>query len=198
MTQPINYDPNFPLVKNSYGSWQPQFLQNFTQLALAFAQNHVPLTAASDQGNHTIIQLLEKENPQQTNVSEFSVYSKPVEYSDKSTDETFMRFQGNGTEFQYTNYQIYPLTIPNSYFTFLPGKIICYFGLLNAGPGKFKNLPLNPPIAKNIMSANFTNTIALTFGGTASYTPIIQNGIITSLNLTANNNIVYYLVMANI
>jgi len=207
MTTPeIEYNANFPLVKDSYGSWQPQFKDNFTQLSRAFAVNHVPLEAASSAGNHTIIQLLEQQSSQQTGVSEFSIYSKAVQYADQETDQIFMRFQGNGTEFQFTNYQIYPLSQVDTYFTFLPGKIICFFGIFDYAtapngallPGgiQLKRLNLLPAISRNIMSVNFTN-IANPGGATPSFDLIMQNQFIIALQPRSIRNL-YYMVLANV
>ena len=112
-------------------------------------------------GNHNVIELLEQDSSKQTNVSEISIYTKNAP---SQTDELYMNIQGN--EFQYTNYQIYSLTDQtNAYFTFLPGRLIIYFGMMTLpppsqrGPNPTPVLKLNPQIAKNIVSANFTPSV---------------------------------------
>lgn len=195
--EPPPYNPNYPPITDSYADWQPNFQNNFTQLANAFAANHVPLTATSNAGNHTVIQLLQKSTLQQTNAAEFAVYTKDAV---GQTHQLFMRYQLNGTEFQYTNYQIYPLpSMPGTYFTFLPGRIICYFGLaVKTGTGKQQVLiPLFPKIAKNILSVNFTpNSNPGTFQG---YICGLQGegGFFTIIQ-TFSNTSFYYMVLANV
>src|ERR1700733_2891876 len=121
----MTYIPSTPTPKLSFADWQIQFIQNFTQLAKCFAVNHVPLTAATEAGNHTILQMAEQPGSLQVNLSEIAAYSKEVL---GQTDQLFLKYQGaSGPEFQYTNYQIYPVTTVNpnneqiQYFTFLPG-----------------------------------------------------------------------------
>jgi hypothetical protein len=148
--QPQLYDPQTPKTPNtSLADSQKSFLTNFSQLFDIFEVNHVPLNAASNAGNHTIIQLLEQENALQTDLGEISVYTKNVV---GQTDQIFLRYQGNGTEFQFTNYQIYPIS-STTFFTFLPGKIIVYFGSFTQLPSNV--LPLFPAISKNIMALSF-------------------------------------------
>lgn len=153
MTTP-KYNPNVPqYANNNLAQTQKPFLDNFLSLYNIFSVNHVPLDAGSTAGNHTIIQTLEQETSHQTDLGEISIYTKNVE---DQTDQIFMRYQGNGQEFQYINYQIYSITnIPNqtSYFTFLPGKIVVFFGNFTSLPNN--TLILYPPIAKSIMGMSF-------------------------------------------
>lgn len=173
MANPINYDPNTPSVKLNFADWQIQFIQNFTQLASAFSQNHIPLDDATvaNRGNHTYIQMPEQTTDSQTGSSEFSIFSKNVE---SQTDQVFFTYPGNSPVVQFTNYQIYNLNtdvqhIP--YFTFLPGGLLIYFGIF-LGLGKNKNtLILNPPVAKNIISINLCP-----IGTTPKYTPAASFG----------------------
>ena len=115
--------------------------------------NHIPLDSASGAGNHTMVQLLEQTNAQQTNAGEISVYTKDA--SDQ-TDQIFLRYQGNGQEFQFTNYQIYsivPTALQTSYFTFLPGRVLLYFGTFIWTFGiPYQIINLIPPVALNIIS----------------------------------------------
>ncbi len=200
----LNYNPNVPLVTDSFSAWQPEFLMNFSQLSKAFSQNHVPLTAGSNAGNHNYIQLFEQTSPQQTNVGEFAIYTKE---DDTTTDQIFMRNQGNGTEYEFSCYQIYPITPTASqvpFFTFLPGKVICYFGLFNqtVSTPLQKNITLTPPIARNIISVNLTG--ANNTNAASSVTLVTNtNAIITDLTLsTAVASVApatqYYTVLANI
>jgi hypothetical protein len=118
-----------------------------------------------------------------------------------------MRYQGNGTEFQFSCYQTYPLTSTPSqvpFFTFLPGKVICYFGLFNQTVSTpiQNQIKLNPPIARNIISVNLTGSNNT---NSASSVTLITNtdGITTALQLsTSNINVApatqYYIVLANI
>lgn len=152
-----NYDPYDPSVPQrpgeSLADTQPELLNNFFQLFQKFAINHVSLDAGATAGNHTIIELVEQENPIQTDVSEISIYTKE---DAKTTDQVFIRYQGNGQEFQYTCYQIYSLTPANGqtpFFTFLPGKILVYFGSftsLQAG----NILKLSPAVGVNLITVS--------------------------------------------
>jgi hypothetical protein len=154
MTTPT-YDPNIPqFPDDSLSVSQPQFQRNFSTLFNAFAKNHVPLNS-SNAGNHTLLELLERVNAQQTDPGEMSVYTKDVE---GQTDQIFIRYQGNGTEFQVTNYQLYSIkgddSVLKEYFTFLPGKIIIYFGVLLKPASTKGIIPLNPPVCTKILSAS--------------------------------------------
>jgi hypothetical protein len=184
MTNPINYDPNTPTVKLSFADWQVQFIQNFTQLANAFSQNHIPLNdpTTANRGNHTYIQMPEQTTDPQTGSVEFAIYSKDVE---NQTDQLFFQYPGNTPVVQFTNYQIYsviPTTASNTktgqttYFTFLPGGLLVYFGTMGpfTGGSSGKNtLFLYPPVAKNIIGMNFC-----TKGTTPQYTPAAVLGTI--------------------
>lgn len=207
----MSYDPYDPQVPqfptDSLETSQPELLNNFKTLYDIFFKNHVALDAASDKGNHTIVQLIEQINPLQTDVSEISVYTKKIE---GSTDQVFLRYQGNGQEFAYTCYQIYGLTpLPNQipYFTFLPGSILVYFGTFIKTAITDQVLTLYPPIAKNIM--------ALSFCPLPSASPLTNvkprvtfqktdTGFITGINVTnsfppaTSPPSYYYIILANI
>lgn len=148
------YNPNVPQnASDALAISQPQFLDNFKFLYNSFAKNHVALDAGADAGNHTIIELPAQSKAFQTDVSEISMYSKSVE---NQGEEVFLRYQGNGQEFQYTAYQTY--TLPDlskqkQFFSFLPGKIIVYFGTITTD-SEPSTLNLNPGIAKKIISVS--------------------------------------------
>lgn len=157
MTTPA-YDPNIPqFLNDSLAITQPQFLRNFQTLFDAFLQNHVTINDPNG-GNHTFINLLQQLNSIETNPSEISIYTKDIE---DQTTQVFFRYQGNGQEFQFTNYQLYSIpptivnnvTIRTQYFTVLPGKIMVYFGMFLSLTEK--TLTLFPPVAKNIMTVSF-------------------------------------------
>jgi hypothetical protein len=203
---PINYNPNTPTITLPFSQWQPQFLQNFAQLYAAFSTNHVPLDAASNAGNHTIIELVEQALPQQTNVSELAVYTKDVS---GQTDQIFLRYQGNGQEVQLTTYQIYSLGNfaqgqSNQYFTFLPGNLILIFGYNVA---KTKTTRLRPQIIKNVITCQLTpigpsNQPFLNVSFVAKNTPGILNfmNVATSITVDGSEPIppLTYLVLGNI
>jgi glutathionylspermidine synthase len=195
----INYDTNTPNNKQSFAEWQEAFQQNFTQLGSAFKRNHIALDATSNAGNHTIIELLQQVGNPQVGTTEFAIYSKDVP---DQTDQVFMRYAGNGTEFQFTNYQIYSLT-DTTFFSFLPGKLICYFGLFNPSSSTKNSIFLNPPVARNLLSVNLTSLVPV-LGSGASYTiPSAQNGILKKINVyvignPATINQHYYTIVANI
>jgi hypothetical protein len=196
--QPQLYDPQTPKTPStSLADSQMPFLINFSQLFDIFEVNHISLNATSNAGNHTTIQLLEQENALQTDLSEISVYTKDVP---GQTDQIFLRYQANGTEFQFTNYQIYAIS-PTTFFTFLPGKIIVYFGSFTQLPSNV--LPLFPAIAKNIMAMSFC-PIGLANGLKPKVMPqASQDGFCKGLIVTASvgfNTIAppcYYIVLGN-
>ena len=204
---PNPYDPNVPTSPDqALSDTQPLFLNNFLQLYDIFKQNHVPLDAVSGAGNHTIIQLYEQENVFQTNVGEISVYTKDAP---GQTDQIYLKYQGTaGPELQFTNYQLYslqPTTTQTSYFTFLPGRILVYFGQCSTVATLLPpNATLNllPPIAKNIITVCVTP-----LGSTAAYKPSInvqQNpqGYFNAITFPLSSNTqpanCFYLVMANV
>jgi len=161
-----SYDPNTPqFLSDSFAISQKQVQLNFQTLFDAFARNHVSLTAAANAGNHNVIELLGQPNPIQTDVGEINIYTKNVE---EQTEQVFFRYQGNpGQEFQFTNYQIYSLPPEkglNQYFTFLPGRLIVYFGdfkgATKQNPGTI-TLELNPGIAKKIIGMTFCPNITI-------------------------------------
>ena len=206
----MTYDPYDPLVpqfpNDSLKTSQPEILNNFLTLYNIFMKNHVPLDASSGAGNHTIIQLPEQENSQQTDVSEISVYSKEIE---GSTYQIFLRYQGNGQEFAYTCYQIYgltPLTNQISYFTFLPGKILVYFGTFTKTIPQTELLTLFPPISKNIMSTSFCpQPTSNPLTNVKPRIALVQSpvGFVTGINVTAFFSggvfpTYFYMILANI
>lgn len=181
MTSPINYDPNTPTVKLSFADWQIQFIQNFTQLANAFSQNHIPLNDdnVANRGNHTYIQMPEQTSDPQTGSVEFAIYCKNVE---DQTDQLFFQYPGNTPVVQFTNYQIYSViptagsntkTAQTSYFSFLPGGLLVYFGTMGPFNVGKNTLFLYPPVAKNIAGINLC-----TKGTTPQYTPAITEGTV--------------------
>lgn len=205
MTIPPNYNPNYPEVESTWADWQVQFIQNFTQLASAFAENHIPLddSTVANRGNHTYVQIPELVNPPQTGASEFTIHNKDVE---DQTNQIYFTYPGNSPVVQFTNYQLYtiaPTSTQTTYFTFLPGKILVYFGTLgNFGINKTLILKLNPPVCRNIIGINFC-----TKGNTPQYTAgsvfVVPDarGIIESITITATLNIsksIDYVVIANI
>lgn len=155
MTAPeVNYDPNTPLLKDPFSVWQEKMLNNFMIMDPAFAVNHVALEAVSNAGNHTVVNLLEQSRDQQTGGLEMTAYAKDIPYQ---TDQLYMRYNGNGTVFQFTNYQIYPLNVSNiqsAFFTTLPGGLIVYFGKMFHPTGN--PIQLYPQICTNIVSINCT------------------------------------------
>src|SRR5579859_5372952 len=213
MTSPTDqYDPNIPQSTDDLATSQGQFLTNFQQLYNAFVVNHVALDAASNAGNHTLIQLISSLQPFNTDAGEISIYAKPLDMNaplDEQAPQLFMRYQGNQTEVPITNYQLYSIpATPDrmQYFTFLPGKILVYYGMVNINAYPF-NLSLNPSIGKNLVTANFCSSSS---GSGASSSPIVdpvvaQDGFIHSLRLTSAfggtvivNQLMTYLVMVNI
>ncbi len=161
-----NYNANIPVVATTFDQWQILFQKNFAQMETAFSANHVSLKDASLSGNHVLIQLVEqaKDSKVQTNTSEFAIFSKEVE---DQTDQVFFQYQGNAIPFQFTNYQIYNVQdildgktiVQTTFFTFLPGNLICYFGsvLTNKNGDKSSTkIILTPPTCKNVVSVNIT------------------------------------------
>ncbi len=216
MTNPINYNPNYPEIESTWADWQVQFIQNFTQLGIAFSQNHVALDdpTTANRGNHTYIQMPEQNTDAQTGAQEFSVYSKLVE---GQTDQIYFTFPGNTPVVQFTNYQIYsvlPTNQQTTFFTFLPGGLIVYFGTFGPFNDTGNNqLKLNPPVSRNIAGVNLCNK-----GTTPKYTPSILpevklsgdpiSGlisepveIVTYIDIIpvipSSNNTIHYLVVAN-
>lgn len=165
MTQPEQpyYNANFPLVTSPFSEWQRVFLKNFEQMSLAFKQNHIPLEDPSLSGNHTIVQMPEQAEGTKvkTNIGDFAIFTRLIE---GQTDQVVMQSEGNLPEFQYTNYQIYPVkdvkdgatVVQKTYFTTLPGKMIVIFGSKLATKGKIPTIRLLPPVIKNIVSVNLT------------------------------------------
>lgn len=208
MTSPESYNPNVPLGQDFLAVSQSNFLANFQQLYDAFSENHVALDAISGAGNHSIVQLLEQTKAYQTGIGELTAYTKDAP---DQTDQIFLRYQGNGQEIQYTNYQLYNLGTGFNFFTFLPGRILVYFGLFTS-KGRSQDLILLPPVAKNIMTVNccigekstaplpapkpdYLPTIAIPAAENGFFKKITFNS--TGLgNLT--DRIVYYFVLANI
>lgn len=206
----IVYNPNIPANQKSLINVdQVNFLNNFSSLYNSFLSNHVPLDAVSGAGNHTIIQLLEQdENAQfQTDAGEISVYVKNIS---GQTDQIFLRYQGNATEFAYTVYQIYALKASSTqtpFFTFLPGRVLIYFGSLNVtlnNPQTGFQFNLFPAIATNIITMNFCP-----IGTNPAYSPYVtlqqpdNNGIYKTINLFSSLGIttptqLFYTVLVNI
>lgn len=200
MGVPILYNPNVPESPSDFlATSQLDILNDFTSIFNIFLKNHSSLNSATA-GNHTNIQLLDFQASPQTGVSELSVYAKKV---DKQTDQLFLRYSGNGTEVPITNYQIYSLLATDdqiSYFTFLPGGIIAYFGSFIKLPNNTLNLV--PPVATKIITISFCPS------GDADLKPAVNliqpaNEFYTAIKVNANSTLntnppaCYYLVLAN-
>lgn len=176
-TQPSPYDPNIPQQPSDpLAISQPEIKNNFQQLYNIFEKNHVPLDSLVNPGNHTNIQLKEQGNSQQTDPSVINIYVKD---DPNTTDQIFLRYQGNGQEFQLSCYQIYSLTqfagVFNPFITFLPGRVLVYFGFINA-PAKSNTLELYPPIAKNIISVSLCPlTVTTTLAYFKPWISLIKN-----------------------
>jgi hypothetical protein len=174
MTAPTpQYNPNVPQnPSDTLDVTQRQLLANFQAMFNAFLVNHVSLTGGATAGNHTIVQLLEQDSDPQTDTSEISVYVKEVE---GQTDQIFLKYQGNaGQVIQLTNYQIYALPQTptlSQFFTFLPGKLLVYFGSFSTLQTNVLNL--FPAIAKNIMTISLCPNLPQNFKN-LSYKPSIK------------------------
>lgn len=195
MAKEKTYDPNVPeKLSDALAVSQLALLANFQTMFSAFSRNHVALDS-TDFGNHTIIELFEQLNAIETNVNEISIYTKFVK---DQTEQVFFRYPGNGTEFQFTNYQIYTAK-KNQFFTTLPGGFLCYFGSFkrftpSAKVTKF-NLDLLPVALKKICSIALcpTELIDANIAGgktlNASTNPSAYpndptNGFISSINIS--------------
>lgn len=156
MTAPINspeYNPGIPLVEDNLADSQSNFFDNFRTLYDAFSRNHVDLDNLTGSGNHTVVELIEQNEPLSTFSDEIVFYTKKVA---DQTDQLFMRYPRNGKEFQLSQYQIYQIEstpLQTSFFTFLPGGIIVYFGRVNPDQNEF-TISINPSVCRNIMGIN--------------------------------------------
>lgn len=216
MSSPV-YDPNTPIFPGQdLASTQPNFLDNFKVMADIFSVNHVSLTTSGTAGNHNKVDLVEQEQSPQTNVGQIANYTKLVEGQIDSSkieaEHLFLRYQ-TGEEVQLTAFQIYSIkdvTGQTSYFTFLPGKILAYFGTITVvgnGLNSKGVLKLTPPIAKNIMTVSFCpSNNSNSFGGIKPHIkiPAQEEGVYKSIEVfgagafgSAPAVTYYYLVLAN-
>jgi len=182
------YNPIIPGPNDFLAVSQGDFLTNFEQLYDAFSRNHVALDAVSSSGNHTNIELLQQQQGPQTSVGEISLYSKSVVNPTQTIDNLFLRYQGGsaaGTEVQMTTYQLYNQQNiqlgQTGLFTYLPGGLILYFGIINFSITNANTLYLNPFITKNLIAVNFC-----TLGTTPLLSPWVsvlseREGLITTL-----------------
>lgn len=203
---PPNYNPNIPLSFNNIAQSEQLLLDNFEEIFRIFNQNHVMLNATTGLGNHEVIELAEQNTPQTTQSQEVAIYSKKVT---GQTDQIFVRYPGNGKEFQLTQYQVYPLSPLKSgatifqipFFTFLPGGLIVYFGKIIPFGNPF-NIVLDPPICTNIVSINLCPIGA---ANAANYQSNVKlqgvNGKFVNVVLNASPAIPlnqYYMIIGNI
>lgn len=199
MTTPIDFDPLIPQSTDTISITQGNLVNNFRDLYDVFATNHTPLDDAINGGNHEVVQLVRQEVSVSTQAPEIAIYSKNV---NGQTDQLFMRYGANGKEFQITNWQIYSIDATNtqtSYFSFLPGGIIVYFGRVFTNNSTTANILLNPTVKNNIMGINLggINTISAQ-PNVSLLAPI--NGVYTTiiLNSVASIPDQFYLVFANL
>lgn len=205
------YNPNVPRPGDSIATSQPDFQKNFLSLFNAFAQNHVDLEDALA-GKHTIVELPAQTTAFLSNAGEISTYSRS---EDEEGTQVFLKYQGTEEEFQFSCYQIYsvePVPLPfggtqTIYFTFLPGRVLLYFGVYGAAIGRSpftQQITLIPPVAKEIITMDFCATTT-----TPSLKPIVtlqveDNGIISKINLssasvlTSVSGFTQYMVLAKI
>jgi len=195
------YDNKIPGGNDFLAVSQGDFLTNFSQLYNAFAKNHVALDAVTSAGNHTNIELLQQNTSPQTNIGEISLYSKPVA---DQTNQLFLRYQGNAQEVQVTAYQIYQsqsLPWQISFFTFLPGNIIVYFGIGDLPRSPNGNTVWFPPyVMKNVISCYFcAQSVTPVISPTVTFTKDhLGKTAIANLFNIANGFSYFYLVIGNI
>ncbi len=207
MTVTPDYSPNEPQPGDALGESQPNFLNNFQSLYDAFLKNHMSLDDVSLGGKHKVVQLLEQPKAFETGPGELSIYAKNL---NRQTNQIFMRYQGNGPEFQYTNYQLYSLPpdpFTARFFTFLPGKLLVYFGsILNikfGTPDSPFSYQLFPAIAKNIITMNFC------IANSVDHPPIVElepaeNNVFSKILITPSTAFIptgldlLYVIVANI
>jgi hypothetical protein len=200
------WNPNVPeLPSDPLATSQPEILSNFATLFNAFLVNHISLAVGAGAGNHSIVELVQQGAAFQTVLNEISAYTKNAP---DQTDQLFLRYQGNGQEFQYSNYQIYSVAPQNGqipFFTFLPGRILVYFGSFTQLPNN--TLFLYPGIAKTIFGISFCPSGPI--GAAPVYKPKIDlnpgnNGLFSSMQVTnavGVNQIAppsFYIILANI
>lgn len=200
------YDLKVPGANDFLAVSQGDFLSNFGQLYNAFARNHIPLDTVVSSGNHTNIELLQQTVGPHTNVGEISLYCKEVANPTETTNNLFLRYQGGNpadTEVQMTTYQLYNQQNiqPGQFglFTYLPGGLILYFGVINFNSTADNSILLSPKITKNVIAAN------LCASGTAPTTSpwlseeIKKNDIVEKLIAHAflPSLFYYYIVLGN-
>lgn len=173
MSTELIYNPNIPEKRDdSLSDTQPEMLTNFQVIFNSFMRNHVSLDAVSNAGTHNVTELIQLLGDPQTNASELSIYTKDVK---GQTDQLFIRYQ-NETTFQFTNYQLYTLVNPVgqiSYFTFLPGKVIVYFGVVTRFTTPAYVIDLSPQICKNIITCSF-GLLGVPSGVPKNYKPYVS------------------------
>lgn len=188
MTTPPVYNPQIPKIDTNIAEAQTLFLENFSTLFDAFGINHVDLDDPTNPGNHNVIQLDEQEKARTTQSQEIVIYSKKV---DGQTDQLFMRYPSNGKEFQITEFQIYsivPTPQQEAYFSFLPGKIIVYFGRVFSRNKNTFNIDINPPVTRNISGVNIcpvADTVGFNVPQPNVSLQMPVNGFFTQLTLSA-------------
>jgi hypothetical protein len=207
MSAPTPYNPSVPLISESFADWQLGIYNNFTQLNNIFSVNHEPLTAASNLGNHTVVQLFNQDSSLQTNINQVGLFGFTTP---NQTAQLYYQQELNGggnNPIPITNYQIYPLQALGTQtqsFTMLPGNVIVYYGVITLNPTN-SSLLLNPQITKNLISVLFTR-INSTIGvgsPTISFLPVVEeNKIVTKLDLwqqtdTPITGSWYYLAFGN-
>ena len=157
---PPPYNTQIPVASTTIAEAQKLFQNNFERLFEAFNSDHVALNDPTNPGNHSVIRLVELPKEESTQSLEIAIYTKKVE---GQTDQLFMRYQGDGTEFQITEYQIYSIVPTNNqeaYFTFLPGKVLVYFGKV-IGLGKQEvDIYINPT-SSNITGVNLGGIVTV-------------------------------------
>lgn len=188
LNTPPPFDTQIPILDTTIAEAQKQFQNNFSTLFDAFGFNHVALNDPTNLGNHNVIQLIELSKGESTQSQEIAIYSKKV---NGQTDQLFMRYPNNGKEFQLTEYQIYSIPKTNkqeAYFTFLPGKIIVYFGKVFSKNTNTFDIEINPPITKNISGVNIgCSADAIGFNIPQPNVSLIaySDGLFRTLRLTA-------------
>lgn len=201
LPNPPKYNPNTPAREISVADAQPQFLGNFETLFDYFGRNHVALNDATNPGNHTIIEMLQRNNPQATRLDELGLYSKLVK---GQTNEPFLRYPASGNEFQWTDFQIYeidPTDKQEAYFTSLPGGIIVYFGKVLSNGKKEFSIDINPALSISIMGVNTVCIGGINLGlQPPNVSLLAPAGLVTQVVLSSSRPMSdnYYLIFGNL
>lgn len=156
----MTYTTNIPLSAQKIKNTTSLIRANFDNLAAGLSNDHADINdpTSGTRLTHDKVRLNVQGAAPSTTTTQIALYSKNVLSNAVNYPELFLRRANNGTEIQFTSGGLSPLLggdylnppANSTGYTFLPGGLVYYWGIVTAGFDN--NIPNQlPPIAGRVI-----------------------------------------------